>query len=122
VVVFAELGFFGMFFWMGLLYYAVKGLLPRRGGDPPLAVDRARVPILASIVAVLVCSIFLSRQYVLIPYTIIGLGASYVSIAQRGGANIDMRFSRRDFRAIVALIVGSIVATWLWVILFVYRP
>jgi len=119
VHVFGELGLFGAFFWVGIYYWLVKGVLPSPTcDDVDLGVGRWRFVLLLSTIGVLASSCFLSRQYILYPYTLVALGACYTAIANQQGADIDMTISARSLTQIIAIAVGGVLMIYLTVRLF----
>ncbi len=110
---FAELGMLGSFFWVGMCYWLVKGVLPRPSESAPIEIDRWRAPVLLSVMGVLASSCFLSQQYGVVLYTLVGMGACYASIAKAHGADIELRTSSRDVQHIVLITLAGIAATYL---------
>jgi len=118
---FAELGILGAFFWVGMCYWLVKGLLPRRSQSAPIEIDRFEVPVLLSVVGVLASSCFLSQQYGVVLFTLVGMGACYVSIAKAHGADIEARTSPREVQHIALITLAGIAATYI-AVSFLSRP
>lgn len=117
---FAELGMLGAFFWVGMFYWLVKGALLRPPEAAPIKIDRWGAPILASAMGVLASSCFLSQQYGLVSYTLIGIGASYASMAQAPGGDIELQTSARVVRHLLVITLGGIAVTYLSVRLFAH--
>lgn len=115
----AELGVLGAFFWVGLHYWFLKGVLPHpRAGAAP-GIDRWRPSLLLSFAGTLTICWFLSRQYVLYPYTLLGMGACYASIAKAEGASIDLKISAASVVHVLLLIVAGVSGTYLAVRLLI---
>jgi len=82
VLVFAELGLFGAFFFIGMFYFPLERVigyfsrLERKPIDvhPSIKIYSALVAALAGVVTTL---FFLSRSYTLIPYIVVGMLMSY---------------------------------------------
>jgi putative inorganic carbon (HCO3(-)) transporter len=103
---FAELGFLGAFFGVGMVYWYFKGLRDHAGG----ASDRrwARALTLSGIGFFTMVS-FLSRQYDLVLYTLLGLGACHAAITQGADPDRRLTMTRQDLRNILLLTAGGIV-------------
>lgn len=78
---FAELGVFGVLWFVSLFYWFFVSVAIR---VPPRQESWRMwsTPLRASGVGLLVCILFLSRQYVVVPYLVLALGASYAAQAQ----------------------------------------
>jgi len=105
--VFAELGLLGAFFGVGMVYWYFKGLRDHQGEAP----GRLRAQALAlSGIGFFTMVSFLSRQYDLVLYTLLGLGACHAAIAQAADPDRRLAMTRRDLRNILLLTAGGIVA------------
>jgi O-Antigen ligase len=78
---FAELGLFGAFFLTGSFYAFFRStrLLARAESDPDAAYWSRALSI--SAVGAMACGFFLSRQYVVVPYILLAMGASRATMA-----------------------------------------
>lgn len=81
VLIMAELGFLGLFFFTGLIYYPLtrlRSVLFSKETDVALSTDDlgAISSVFASFVGVLASIFFISRAYVLIPFLLIALSTS----------------------------------------------
>ena len=104
---FAELGLLGAFFGVGMVYWYFKGL-----GEPAGAASggrRARALALCGIGFFTTVS-FLSRQYDLVLYTLLGIGACHAAITQAAHPDRRLATTRRDLLNILLLTAGGIVA------------
>lgn len=115
---FAELGIVGAFFFVGLCYWLLKGILSPSPTNAPIELERWRKSVLASSVGVLTSACFLSQQYGLVLYTLVGMGACHTALARAYGAHTDLKISVPAIRNILFLTAGGIVVTYLSVRLF----
>jgi hypothetical protein len=121
---FAELGLFGAFAWVGMVYWCVKTLLrPRKGAPDPVAeADPAfaarRDDFFASAVGLLVGTSFLSRQYSYVVYGVFALAACWQRARMELLDEPAPRTTERDVRRIVAITVAWIVGIHVWVMLY----
>jgi O-antigen ligase len=78
----AELGLVGATFLVGCFYTFFRNLTTLRRAELSEADDsRWARALSASALGAIVCSLFLSRQYVIVPYLLLAMGASWASIA-----------------------------------------
>lgn len=104
---FAELGLLGAFCFVGMFYWYFKGLSGKVAQSAELLHWRASLT--SSGVGVLVCSWFLSRQYIAILYVVLALGASTAVLSETTTEHgTDMRMTGRDMANIGALTVFGI--------------
>ena len=104
---FSELGLLGAFFGMGLAYWYFKGLR-RRDADDDAPPSLTLALVLAGIGFFTMVS-FLSRQYDLVLYTLLGLGACHAAIIQPADPERRIAMTWRDVRNIGLLTAGAIV-------------
>ena len=75
VLVMAELGFFGLFFFVGMFWLPLKRLKPYLWGELRQSISLEEIALFssmaASLAAILTAMFFLSRSYILIPYLLI---------------------------------------------------
>jgi hypothetical protein len=69
----------------------------------------------ASILGVLVCICFLSRQYGIALYTLVGIAACYASMARDNGAEIELKTSAADVAWMLSICATGVVGTWVLV-------
>jgi len=105
VQTFAELGLVGAFCFVGMFYWYFKGLVVTKNG----ATERWRVPLLSSGVGVLTCSWFLSRQYVVVLYILLAIGASAAALGSPDKED-GLTMTWRDGLNIALLTVVGLVA------------
>jgi O-antigen ligase len=109
---FAELGILGAFFWVGMCYWLVRGTLLRPAESAAIETSRWGPPLFLSAMGVLTSSCFLSWQYSLPLYTLMGMGACYAAVSREQGADIDPRISVRVILHVLLLTLGGIAATY----------
>lgn len=102
---FAELGLLGGFFGVGMVYWYFKGLREHAGGTSG---RRSRALALSGI-GFFTIVFFLSRQYDLVLYTLLGLGACHAAITQGADPDRRLAMTRHDLRNILLLTAGGIV-------------
>ncbi|HUP39543.1 MAG TPA: O-antigen ligase family protein [Vicinamibacterales bacterium] len=106
---FAELGFLGGMCFVGMFYWYFKGL---KAGLQRNADDRGwRVALTASGVGVLACIWFLSRQYVVVLYVLLALGACSTTLEGDAGQQSQPNATMRD-----VLIIGSLTVLGIFVV------
>jgi putative inorganic carbon (HCO3(-)) transporter len=105
----AELGFLGAFCLVGMFYWYFRGLL--LGGSNTPELKHWREALLASGAGVVGCAMFLSRQYVVVPYILLGLGTSASTLSMVDST--QLRMTGRDVRNIVVITVSAVVFVYL---------
>lgn len=108
---FAELGLFGAFCLVGMWASYFRGLRAT-----PL--NRMRRDLVASAAGTLVCAMFLSRQYVVIPYLLLAVGTAHASVPADAGQveTVD----RVSILRVFALAITGIVMTRVAVLLLAH--
>ena len=101
----AELGVFGYFLWLALIYSSYMGLLQVEKQASGIYVKYAKI-LQLSLVGFLTSAVFLSQAYTPILYMIFGLSATLVSLAKP-----PVIFSRNLSAVEVFLTIGIIVAS-----------
>jgi O-antigen ligase len=99
--VLAELGFVGALAFVGMFYWLFVGLGRAPAGDPPRA--RTTRDLSDSTVGLLTCICFLSRQYVVVPFIPLALGAGLGSATEDRRGNDVVQLTR--IAAITAALV-----------------
>jgi O-antigen ligase len=111
---FAELGLLGAFFAMGLAYWYFKGLRVRAAGPAGEADEdpgrQLRLALALSGLGFFTMTSLLSRQYDLVLYTLLGLGACHAAVIQAAAPDGRLATTWRDLRNIALLTGGGIVA------------
>jgi len=105
----AELGFAGAFCLVGMFYWYFTGL--RRGSSGAIQLDRWREALMASGAGVLGCAWFLSRQYVVVPYILLGVGTAASTLSVPDPAILKTKAG--DVRNILALTIGLIMIVYI---------
>lgn len=104
---FAELGFFGFYMWMGLLYVSFLGLTRIQERVPQLY--NYALGLQCGLVGFCAAAFFLSRTYVIIPYLIFALTGSLMHIAQQINPDVKFEFTKKDMRNNFLICLGTIV-------------
>jgi O-antigen ligase len=119
VLCFAETGFLGAFFWLGLLYVSILAL--RRvvkaapTGPPDGFLRQWALDTEIALVGFLSGAFFLSRTYNVVLYVLIGFAAALCRVAREEIPEAGFRVTGRDRRRIALLVVGGIAFTYLLV-------
>jgi O-antigen ligase len=107
-----ELGLFGYFWWLGMLFASVKdsyALGKERTGDPKKdEMGRVARVLLASWIGFMAAAVFLSRTYKPELYILIGLVAAMHAIREREGGPLPRAFVKRDLRWVLLVELTSI--------------
>jgi putative inorganic carbon (hco3(-)) transporter len=111
---FAELGMLGGLCFVALVYAYFWGLgRGRRRGRPALPLISNLTDALYSVgAAFFVGAFFLSQQYSVMTFTVVALGAVYLSIATEP-KSAAIRFRRREWLAMAAIAITILVAIWM---------
>ncbi len=104
ILVGAELGLVGLFFWMGLIYVSIKQMTVIQNKEPRLA-DYA-YGLQAALVGFCSAAFFLSRSYVIVPYMLFALAGSLFYAARRQNPELDFQLVKRDYVLILMMSVG----------------
>jgi O-antigen ligase len=108
----AELGLFGYFWWLGMLFASVKDsyALGKERSDDPEKGEMGRLArvLLASWIGFLASALFLTRTYTAELFILIGLVAAMHAIREREGGPLRGAFVRRDCRWVLAAELTSI--------------
>jgi len=110
---FAELGLFGAFFLVGAFYgfFRTMRVLARSAPTDPDALHWSKILSVSAIGAV-VCGFFLSRQYVVVPYVLLAMGASRAVMAAPDSRQFWSN-APAQILATCALTASSVVAVWI---------
>lgn len=114
---FAETGLFGFFFFMGSIWYSVKGLFfiwkrsAQKDNRDPTSRCVSRV-LLASFVGFLAVTFFVVKQNDLL-YILIGLCTSSILIARRDLSDIsNLEFGKKDFAFTMGAMIAVMALVW----------
>lgn len=112
-----ELGLIGGLCFTGMFYWLFRGLLVN-----PSVQERARSELaglttwgedlLGGCVGLATCMFFLSRQYTVIVFIWLALGASYRSMLQSSGVALGPSWSLKDSTAIIAALGSGVVVIY----------
>jgi O-antigen ligase len=116
---FSELGLLGGFFFVGMAYWYFESMrrVRRHAEAGGLLSGAMHTAFLASGVGLFVGLCFLSRQYNPVLYTMLALGASYVSLDEGGGGAVATVWWR-DRILVLALTFMTVIVTWIAVRVF----
>ncbi|VAX34852.1 hypothetical protein MNBD_UNCLBAC01-1094 [hydrothermal vent metagenome] len=106
----AELGFFGLFFWMALIYSSFKGLSIIQNHDQQLRTYA--VGLQSSLVGFCTAAFFLSRTYVILPYILFAFSGALMFVAQQKNKNLDFRFNKKDIKTTGLLSIGILLMVY----------
>jgi O-antigen ligase len=111
---YAELGLFGYFFWLGLLYASLKdgralGKIAPSDSDPePAEIARLSKVLLTALIGYLASALFLSRTYTPLLFILLGMFAALRMMRQRAAGPLPNAFTRRDCKWVLLLELASI--------------
>jgi len=109
VLILAELGFVGLFFWMAFIYLSFINL--NKISKLKLNCMNYSMGIQSALVGYCTASFFLSRAYIIIPYMLFAFSGAYISLNSK---DIQFEgFSSRNLFIILLLTVGIIMVTYL---------
>jgi O-antigen ligase len=108
----AELGLFGYFWWLGMVFASVKDsyALGKERADDPEKDEMGRLArvLLAAWIGFLASAVFLTRTYTAELFVLIGLVAAMHAIREREGGPLPRAFVKRDCRWVLATELASI--------------
>jgi hypothetical protein len=108
----AELGLFGYFWWLGMLFASVKDsyALGKERSDDPEKGEMGRVSraLLAALIGFLASSVFLTRTYTAELFILVGLIAAMRTIREREAGPLPHGFVKRDCWWVLAIEMTSI--------------
>ncbi len=113
----SEMGFLGLFCWVGFFYVAFKGLSRVQQHHPMLAAYAHGLQ--ASLVGFGATAFFLSRTYIEIPYLLAAFAAALFAIARHDRDRVAFAFGWRDVRNVGLVSLGALgmaqvaMKTWL---------
>lgn len=108
VLAFAELGFVGLFFWMGLFYFSYKSLNIVQQKNA--ALKNYALGIQSALMGFAAAAFFLSRTYTIVPYLLFALSGSMIYITQQQNPEIKFKINQKDLRNIALISAGIIIA------------
>ncbi|MCX5693305.1 MAG: O-antigen ligase family protein [Candidatus Omnitrophica bacterium] len=103
VLAMAEAGLLGLFFWVGLFYSSLKGLLLVQKNNERL--KNYSYGLQATLAGFAGAAFFLSRLYIILPYMLFALSASLVNV---GAGTVKNTFDLKDIRNIGLACIGII--------------
>ncbi len=106
VLALAELGFVGLFFFIGLIYVSFKQLSLIQKNDERL--KNYAYGLQAGLIGFCVAAFFLSRTYIILPYMLFALSGALFFIARQKNRKIVFNFSSVDARNTALLSIGIV--------------
>jgi O-antigen ligase len=103
----AELGFVGLFFFVGLIYASFKALSLVQRADVRL--ETYATGLQAALIGYCTAAFFLSRTYVILPYMLFALSGSLLYIAQKRNPQVTFKFTAKDAGFTVLWSLGILV-------------
>jgi len=107
----AELGFIGLFMWVGLIYISYKGLsVVYQKSD---SLKTLSMGIQSSLVGFCAAAFFLSRTYVILPYLLFALSGAAMNYAKQTQPDLNLNFYRKDYFKIFWICVSILLAIYI---------
>lgn len=100
----AELGFVGLFFFVGLIYASFKELSLIQKSDT--ALKSYALGIQSALVGFSAAAFFLSRSYIILPYMFFALAGALFFLARQKNKKIAFNFAMKDIRNTAVLSLG----------------
>jgi len=118
---YAELGLFGYFFWMGLLFaslkdgYALWKTAPSESDPDRREVGRLAKALLPALIGFMASAVFLSRTYTPLLFMLFGLFAALRIIRERATEPMPNAFVKRDCKWVLLIELASIPILYVWI-------
>ncbi|MCA9399827.1 MAG: O-antigen ligase family protein, partial [Candidatus Omnitrophica bacterium] len=109
----AELGLFGIFFWIVLIYSSFKGLSMIINTDERLY--NYALAVQSSLVGFCAAAFFLSRTYTVLPYLLFALSGSLMYIAKQRNNELDFRFTKHDWKMSGIWTIGILILVYAFI-------
>lgn len=106
----AELGFFGLFFWMGLIYSSYKCLSFVQTNNPGMR--NYAIGLQTALMGFCAAAFFLSRTYTILPYIFFAMAGAMAHITHVNNPSVKMAWTMKDWRNIFVLSVGILVVIY----------
>jgi len=110
ILVAAELGFIGLFFWVSLIYCSFHGLSIIQENVPRLY--NYALGLQSGLVGFCALAFFLSRSYVMIPYILFSLSGSLMYVAKQMNPELDFSFRKKQIKHTVFISLGVILLSY----------
>jgi len=104
ILVGTELGFIGLCVWVGLIYVSCNGLGRVYKSSKEYA--SMAIGVQSGIIGFCCAAFFLSRAYIVLPYTLFALAGAIMYLAKRDDPSFDWSITGKDLRNIVLLSLG----------------
>jgi len=112
VLTFAETGFLGIFFWVGIFYAYFKDIIAvRRFKDlnDPHKLKPFHEALMISMIGFLTAAFFLSRTWIPVPYMWVAMGSGITQFLQKDNKSLKVAFSSEDTWRIFSITIFCIV-------------
>ncbi|MCB9746944.1 MAG: O-antigen ligase family protein [Candidatus Omnitrophica bacterium] len=106
----AELGLFGYFFWVALIYCSYKGLSIIQDNDEEL--KQYALGLQSGLIGFSAAAFFLSRTYVILPYLLFALAGSLMHIAYARNTQLKFEFTKIDTKNVIKIALAILVFTY----------
>jgi len=100
----AELGFIGLFFWVGLLYVAFKQFALVQKYKSGL--KKYSLGLQSGLIGFSVAAFFLSRTYTILPFLFFALGGAIFYLAKQGNSELSYNFTFKEARTVFFLSIA----------------
>ncbi len=116
LLVLAETGLFGTFFWLALFYSAFREIYyMRRLPRPPPYIEQMCNAFTGSLIGWLVCGFFLSQSYKHLSFILLALVVAGMNILAQEGYEFEHRWTERNTFTMAFITVLSVPVMWLMV-------
>lgn len=102
----AEGGLIGLFFWIALIYTSFKGLSLVQKNDTLL--KSYALGLQAGLLGFLAAAFFLSRTYITLPYLLFALSVALFNVTKQKVDRLENRFDLQDIRNVGLLCIGTL--------------
>ena len=125
VLIAAEIGFLGLYCWIGLFYLSLRNLyLLNYSSVKKFAQVKKQnrlfvCALFSGIAGFLASAFFLSRAYISLPYMLVALSVAMINISQDKGESSGVIFSTMEFNKIFLITVIFLMLTYLAVKVYI---
>jgi O-antigen ligase len=100
----AELGFIGLFFWIGLLYVAFKQFTLVQKCQTGL--KKYALGLQSGLIGFCAAAFFLSRTYIILPYLFFALGGAIFYLTKQKNSKLSYNFNFKEARTVFFLSIA----------------
>jgi putative inorganic carbon (hco3(-)) transporter len=118
---YGELGLFGYFFWIGLLFasakdsYAMGKTAPSESDPDPGEAARIARAVLPALIGYMAAAVFLSRTYTPLLIILFGLVAAMRAMRERAAGPVPRAFVKRECKWVLLTELASIPVFYAWI-------